>query len=64
MCRALQWRDNLPDGDLIHHTDRDSQYTADDSLALASAVVDLRVPQIVNATQGVHAVLPHDALLT
>ena len=33
------------------------------ALALASVVVDLRVTQIVNATQGVHAVLPHDALL-
>jgi acetamidase/formamidase len=34
------------------------------ALALASVVVDLRVTQIVNASQGVHAFLPHDALLT
>jgi acetamidase/formamidase len=34
----------------------------DEALALASVVVDLRVTQIVNWGQGVHAVLPHDAL--
>jgi acetamidase/formamidase len=33
-----------------------------DALALASLVVDLRVTQVVNEAQGVHAVLPHDAL--
>jgi acetamidase/formamidase len=33
-----------------------------DALALASVVVDLRVTQIVNGVQGIHAVLPHDAL--
>jgi acetamidase/formamidase len=33
-----------------------------DALALASLVVDLRVTQVVNEVQGVHAVLPHDAL--
>jgi acetamidase/formamidase len=33
-----------------------------EALALASLVVDLRVTQVVNETQGVHAVLPHDAL--
>ena len=33
-----------------------------DALALASLVVDLRVTQIVNGAQGVHAVLRHDAL--
>ena len=32
------------------------------ALALASVAVDLRVTQIVNATRGVHAVLPHDEL--
>ena len=31
-----------------------------DALALASLVVDLRVTQVVNEVQGVHAVLPHD----
>ena len=33
-----------------------------DALALASLVVDLRVTQVVNEVQGVHAVLPHHAL--
>jgi len=33
-----------------------------DALALASVAVDLRVTQIVNGVQGVHAVLPHDAI--
>jgi acetamidase/formamidase len=42
----------------LHHVDRAQ------ALALASVAVDLRVTQIVNAAQGVHAVLPHGALLT
>lgn len=33
-----------------------------EALSLASVVVDLRVTQIVNTVQGVHAVLPHNAL--
>jgi acetamidase/formamidase len=33
-----------------------------DALALASLVVDLRVTQVVNEIQGVHAGLPHDAV--
>ena len=33
-----------------------------DALALASLVVDLRVTQVVNGIQGVHALLPHKAL--
>ena len=33
-----------------------------DALALASLVVDVRVTQVVNEVQGVHAVLPHDAV--
>jgi acetamidase/formamidase len=33
-----------------------------DALAFASAVVDLRVTQIVNGVKGVHAVLAHDAI--
>jgi acetamidase/formamidase len=33
-----------------------------DALALASAVVDLRVTQLVNGVRGVHAVLRHDAI--
>ena len=35
-----------------------------DALALASVAVDLRVTQVVNGVQGVHALLPHDALTT
>jgi acetamidase/formamidase len=37
--------------------------TRPQAVALASAIVDLRVTQIVNQVVGVHAVLPHDALL-
>lgn len=33
-----------------------------EALALSSAVVDLRVTQIVNGVKGVHAVLPHGAI--
>ena len=33
-----------------------------EALALASVVVDLRVTQLVNGVQGVHAVLRHDAI--
>ncbi len=33
-----------------------------DALALASVVVDLRITQVVNGVQGVHAVLNHDAI--
>ena len=33
-----------------------------DALALASVVVDLRVTQVVNGVQGIHAVLRHDAI--
>lgn len=33
-----------------------------DALALASLAVDLRVTQVVNGVQGVHALLPHGAL--
>jgi acetamidase/formamidase len=33
-----------------------------EALALASAVVDLRITQIVNGVKGVHAVLPHGAI--
>jgi acetamidase/formamidase len=32
-----------------------------EALALASVAVDLRITQIVNQSQGVHAVLRHDA---
>ena len=34
---------------------------ADDALALASVVVDLRVTQVVNEVLGVHALLRDDA---
>jgi acetamidase/formamidase len=41
-------------------------YNVDKStaLALASPVVDLRITQVANNTWGVHAVLPHDAILS
>lgn len=32
-----------------------------EAIALGSAVIDLRITQIVNGVKGVHAVLPHDA---
>jgi acetamidase/formamidase len=31
------------------------------ALSLASLIVDMRVTQRVNGTNGVHALLPHDA---
>ena len=34
-----------------------------EALALASAIVDLRVTQIVNQVCGIHAVLPRESLL-
>jgi acetamidase/formamidase len=34
-----------------------------EAMALASVVVDLRVTQIVNGVQGVHAVLPDHSIL-
>jgi acetamidase/formamidase len=33
-----------------------------DALAMASAVVDIHITQIVNGVRGVHAILPHNAL--
>lgn len=33
-----------------------------DALALASVVVDMRITQVVNEVQGVHAFLPHGAI--
>jgi acetamidase/formamidase len=36
--------------------------TTQQALVMASVVVDLRVTQIVNGVQGVHAVLPNDAI--
>ena len=41
---------------------RDLEIERVDALALASIVVDLRVTQMVNGTQGIHARLAHDAL--
>lgn len=37
-------------------------YDRREALALASLVVDLRITQIVNGIQGVHAVLPHGSI--
>jgi acetamidase/formamidase len=42
---------------------REHGLAADDALALASVVVDLRVTQVVNLQVGVHAVLRDDAWL-
>jgi acetamidase/formamidase len=42
---------------------RQFELSRPDAVALASVVVDTRVTQIVNQVVGVHAVLPHDALL-
>jgi acetamidase/formamidase len=41
---------------------REYGFARRDALALASAVVDLRVTQLVNGVRGVHAVLRHDAV--
>jgi acetamidase/formamidase len=42
--------------------EREYRLGADDALALASVVVDLRVTQVVNGAKGVHAVLRDDAI--
>jgi acetamidase/formamidase len=47
---------------IVRVIEREHGLGADDALALASVVVDLRVTQVVNATKGVHAVLAHDAI--
>ena len=41
---------------------REHGFDRREALALASAVVDLRVTQLVNGVRGVHAVLRHDAI--
>lgn len=46
--------------DLMMHLHNLSRH---DAYALASVVVDMRITQIVNQVKGVHAILPHDALL-
>ena len=33
-----------------------------EAMALGSAIVDLRITQVVNGIKGVHAILPHGAL--
>ena len=35
----------------------------EETTALASLVVDMRITQMVNGVHGVHAVLPHDAFV-
>jgi acetamidase/formamidase len=47
---------------MIELMEREHAFERRDALALASVVVDLRVTQVVNGVQGVHAVLPHDAI--
>jgi acetamidase/formamidase len=46
---------------MISLMEREHGLSADDALALASVVVDLRVTQVVNEQVGVHAVLRDDA---
>ena len=46
---------------MIELMGREHGLAADDALALASVVVDLRVTQVVNEQLGVHAVLRDDA---
>lgn len=38
-------------------------FSRKEALAWADLVVDLRITQVVNFTRGVHALLPHDAIL-
>ena len=38
-------------------------YSRKEAMALANLVVDLRITQVVNGVRGVHAVLPHGAVL-
>jgi acetamidase/formamidase len=47
---------------MLELMEREHEIDRDDGLALASVVVDLRVTQVVNGAQGVHAVLRDDAL--
>lgn len=47
---------------MLHLMGREHGFDRRQALALASAVVDLRVTQLVNGVRGVHAVLPHDAI--
>lgn len=47
---------------MIELMEREHGLERREALALASVVVDLRVTQVVNGVQGVHAVLPHDAI--
>ena len=42
--------------------ERELAFERREALGLASVVVDLRVTQVVNGVQGVHAVLRHDAI--
>jgi acetamidase/formamidase len=53
--------DKAVDG-VLRLLEREHGVDADEALALASVVVDLRVTQIVNGILGVHAVLRDDAL--
>lgn len=39
------------------------EITRVEAMALGSTVVDLRITQIVNGEKGVHAILPHDAIM-
>ena len=50
-------------GGILGVMERELGLTGADAMALASVVVDLRVTQVVNGVQGVHAVLRDDALV-
>ena len=47
---------------MIKRMCRQFELSRTEALALASIVVDVRVTQVVNGVQGVHASLPHDAV--
>jgi acetamidase/formamidase len=47
---------------MLELMDREHGLERRDALALASVAVDLRVTQLVNKAQGVHAMLRHDAI--
>lgn len=48
--------------DIIRRTAEMYQISREEAAALASAVVDLRITQVVNGVKGVHAVLPTDKI--
>jgi acetamidase/formamidase len=49
-------------GAMLELMERELGVEPSEALALSTAVVDLRVTQLVNGVRGVHAVWPHDAI--